>query len=285
MYERLGLPGFTTHLMSTSQQMQKASLLLPIPPLTSLTKEGKPYVRSEAVIAEIHRMSDLDPEEWLSAAPGLKSETIVYIIRRCLSAYDDIAARLMTHLGLRTFQIAYMWIHGAYEAAREMIQLHVDLEIKELLLAKTVSRQSEALEVAFGQAVARRTTDEVRRFRNSALGHARQIISDEEDAEGERIEDPVESIPDKRPGAHEIVAEAEHANQSRRVIEEASVFVTDPRHRKAVRLKYLEGWSIQRIAKHFKISDRQARNWKYTAVRQMKEGLNRSGDDRAQYLI
>jgi hypothetical protein len=255
--------------------MKKLASLAPLPPLRFSTLDGKPYVRSEAVDAEIQRMLERPITDWIAAAPGLKSESLVFLIRHIRDKDQGISGQFLQELSKRTVRMADRWVHGVYPAAREYIVLQVEIEITELTLADTPSRQSEFLEIAFGQAVARRTTNAVRNFRTSPMGQRGNglLVVDEE---GEEIERPIETIPDGSPSPAEIC-------ELPLLIAKGLTCVTDGRHLEAVILRYLEGWPMTEkdpekpcLVRHFQVSARQIQNWINIALEQIREGLGGS---------
>jgi hypothetical protein len=260
--------------MSTSPELKKATSATPIPSLTFSTPEGKPYERSGVVEAEIQKILQLPVRDWMAAVRGLKSESLVFLIRYIRDKDEMVSGRLLQQLSERTVRIANARVHGVYPEARENIVLQVEIEIIELVLAPTVSRQSEFLEIAFGQAVARRTTDAVRKFRLSLMGRqGNGLVLANED--GEEIERPIEMVPDDRPSPEEIY-------QLRELIEKGSTFVKDPRHLEAMILRYVEGWPMTEVdldkpclVRHFQISARQIQTWINIAREEIREALAR----------
>ena len=254
--------------------MKKASFPAPIPALTFSTPEGKPYERTAVVDAEIRKILQLPARDWISAARGLKSESLVFLSRYIRDKDEMVSGRLLQELSERTVRIANARIHGVYQPARENIVLQVEIEIIELVLGPTVSRQSEFLEIAFGQAVARRATVAVRKFKTSPMGRRGNglLLIDED---GEEVERPIEMILDDRPSPEEIC-------QWRLMVEKGLTFVTEPRHLEAVILRYVEGWPMTEadpdkpcLERHFGIGARQIQTWINIARQEIGEALAR----------
>jgi hypothetical protein len=257
--------------MSTSPEMRKVASLAPLPALTFSTPEGKLYVRSNVVEAESQKILQLPVRDWIPAARSLKSESLVFLIRY-IRDKDEISGRLLQQLSERTVRIANHRVHAVYPEVRENIVLQVEIEIMQLVLAPTVSRQSEFLEVAFGQAVARRTTDAVRKFRTSLMGRQGNglLLADEDGGEIERL---IETVPDDSPSPEQIC-------QFRELIAKGTTFVKDPRHLEALILRYVEGWPMTEadpdkpcLVRHFQVSARQIQTWINIAREQIREGL------------
>jgi len=281
-YSRIA--GFCDFYMSKSTSMKKLASLALLPPLTFSTPDGKPYVRPEAVDAEIQRMLQRPMPDWIPAATGLKSESLVFLIRYIREKDQGISGRFLEELGKRTVRMADRWVHGVYPAAREYIVLQVEIEITQLVLIDTPSRQSEFLEIAFGRAVARRTTNAVRDFRRSPMGRQGNgpLVVGEE---AEEIERPIETIPDDSPSSEEIC-------ELRLLVAKGLTFVTDGRHLEAVILRYLEGWPMTAndadapcLVRHFQVSARQIQNWINIALDEIKKGISGNSHGRTKFRI
>ena len=66
-----------------------------VPPLTVPSKtDGKPYVRSANILAEIARMLFLPHSVWIAEAEDLQNETLVFLIRQSRRADPDVYGRL-----------------------------------------------------------------------------------------------------------------------------------------------------------------------------------------------
>jgi hypothetical protein len=257
-----------------------ASLALP-PRLTFSAPDGKPYVRSEAVDAEIQGMLQRPMPEWIPAARSLKSESLVFLIRYTRDKDQGISGQFLQELSKRTVRIAELWIHRVYPAAREDIVWQVEIEITQLVLTATPSRQSEFLEIAFGRAVARRTTNAVRDFRRSPMGQQGNGLL-QVNEEGDEIHRPIETIPDGSPSPEEIC-------ELKLLVAKGLTSVTDGRHLEAVILRYLESWPMTAhddaapcLVRHFQVSSRQIQNWINIALDQIREALARSRNEKTR---
>jgi hypothetical protein len=254
-----------------------------IPPLSSSTVDGKPYLRHPDVEAEILRARSCPPAEWLALAEKrgngrLSNEALVFLIRRSRKGDRDLFGRLVHELGDRTVRIAERWAQGFDQDTLEEIVWTVEKQIVDLVLAETSSRQSDFLEVAFGKAVERRTINAVEKRRNSPLPlrHMPASVSDEE-TEPER---PTELVADERAGPEEIVAELESEAQRPELIRKARAAVKDPRHVEAVILRYVYGWPMvdkdpnkPTLTRHFGKSARQIQNWLADALEAMRAAI------------
>jgi hypothetical protein len=159
----------------------------------------------------------------------------------------------------------------------------VEAEITVLLLAEVPSRQSEFLEVAFGQTVYRHTKNAVERFHNTPFAYKGNVMQEIYDENGrDEIERPLEQVPEGSAGTETELLWADW-------IEKALRFVTDPKHRDAINLRYLQGWPITSqdprkscLTRHFKISARQIQTWIDIALKQMRDGMMGEGYDKAR---
>jgi DNA-directed RNA polymerase sigma subunit (sigma70/sigma32) len=207
----------------------------------------------------------------------LSSETVVFLIRQVRGDDLDLFGRLVGALSGRTARIAKCWAQGFDKGTTEEIVLQVEIKIIELLLAKTPSRQSDFLEVAFGKAVERQTINAVAKRKRSPLALLKHAPACDDAAQSER---PTEEIEDERPSPEEIFAELEAKIQRPELIKKASAAVTDHRHLEAVILRHVRGWPITdkdttkpSLARHFGKSEKQIRNWIKDALEAMRAAI------------
>jgi hypothetical protein len=258
-----------------------------IPPLTSKTDSGEPYTRHQAVEAELRSVLPLGPAEWIKNKTGLKSESLVFLHRYIRRQDDDAAGVLQEELSARTMQMGSRFIYGIYEEARDFILSEVESALAVLLLAETPSRQSEYLEIGFGQAVYRHTMDAIDRFKNTPFAHQQNTKQKGKDAADE-IRRTMESVADGSAGPHENLVENQTEQLWTAWVAQALKFVTNAKHREAVILRYLEGWPVTSrdpnqpcLTRHFKISARQIQKWMDIALEQMRKGMIGEGYDAA----
>jgi hypothetical protein len=258
-----------------------------IPPLTSTTDRGEPYTRHEAVEDELRSVLPLGPAEWIKNKGSLKSESLVFLHRYIRRQDDDVAGVLQEELSTRTMQMGSAFIYSTYEEARDFILSEVESALAVLLLAEVPSRQSEYLEIGFGQAVYRHTMDAIDRFNNTPLAHQHSTKQKGKKAADE-IRRKAESVADGGAGPHENLVENETEQLWATWVEQALKFVTNPRHREAVILRYLKGWPVTSqdprlpcLTRRFKVSARQIQKWINIALEQMKNGMIGEGYDAA----
>ncbi len=126
-----------------------------VPLLTHRSADGDLYTRRPDVEAEIARLVALDPSRWTAA--GLKSETVVHLIRRSWPTGEKtVLGRLLDELAKRTTRIATASARGFSPTITEEIVGAVGLEVIELALTDKITGQSEFLECSFDLAVQRR---------------------------------------------------------------------------------------------------------------------------------
>jgi len=260
-----------------------------IPPLTSMTDDGEFYTRPDAVEDELRSVLPRGPAEWVKSKKVLKSESLVFLSRYIRGSDDYAAGRLQEELGARTLRMGRGWIYGIYKEATEFILFEVESEIMVLLLAEVPSRQSEYLEIAFGQAVYRHTKNAVDRFQNTPLAHKDDALEENYDEDGGETESAVDLVAEPGARADETLIENETEALWAVWVQQALKFVTDSKHREAVILRHLKGWPVTSkdpkkscLTRRFKISARQLQTWDEIALRQMKEGMMGEGYDRAK---
>lgn len=240
-------------------------------PLTKVRKNGKPYARFADVEAEIIRVLAADPAGW--SPKGLKSETLVYLVRELRSKpeHDDVLGRLINQLGRRVGVIVRDYTGRYPQAVRDEIEETVQSNVVEFLLALRPSKKSEYLEVNFRTTVECLVLNELRR--NKRNPRPRQFAPLRNTAEGElEGQDQGDAVADKQPGPGEV---AEMRDLLRRGLDA----VTDPRHREAVILRYEKGWPVSggnqtdTISDRFDVSPRQIQKWIGKAVAQMRQAI------------
>jgi hypothetical protein len=167
-------------------------------------------------------------------------------------------------------RIANRWARGFNAITTEGIVLKVELEIIELILAETPSRQSDFLEVAFGKAVERRTINAVsqHRGRTPHVDNVNELAS------------AAELVADNRPSPEEIFAELEDDIRRPELIRMACDAVKNPQHLEAVILRFCHDWPItdsdpnkQTLARRFGKSGRQIQNWINKALEEMRTAI------------
>jgi hypothetical protein len=256
---------------------------LVIPPLTSRKDDGELYKRREEVEAELISTLPKGPAQWVKDKTQLKSESVVFLSRYIRLQDDEVAGRLQEELGARTVRMSKTWIHAIDKEGTEFIVSEVEAEIAELLLAEVPSRQSEYLEIGFGQTVYRHTMNAIERFTNSPFAHKGKVVKETYDEDGgDEIERPLERVAD---GGAAIDIELMWADW----IEKGLRFVAEPKHREAIILRYLQGWPMTSkdpqqscLTRYFKVSARQIQTWIDIALKQMRAGMMGEGYDSAR---
>jgi hypothetical protein len=217
-------------------------------PLTCLKLDGRPYKRTDAVEALIAGLLCLPPSAWIVKKAELPAEVIVYLIREIWmrtmrhnkAAFGELCSELIT----RIVPIARSATRGFNFNTRDDILCRVEKAIFRLVFAETPSRKSEILEVAFGQAVKRRTLDEVDRHRRSEWGQtfSASVDDDEDFSELDRL---IESVEDHRPGPEASLLIRESKEVLQKLYRRAKMAIEDPQDRKAVTLHICKGVPIE----------------------------------------
>lgn len=258
-----------------------------VPPLTSSNEGGEPYTRRADIEATILQVLRQPPTEWVGMATAtgkgrLPSEVLVFLARTLKNGNLQVFGWLIAELCRRLARIAKPLAQGFDSGTTFEIVCRVESEVVALLLAENPSRQSEFLEIAFNQAVQRRTINVVEKYqhRPAILSYLRAEASDEDD-ESESL---VERVKDERPGPEDIVSQLEDAARRPELLRLAFAAVQDHRHVEALILRYVRGWPITdkdptkpSLARHFKMSERQIRNWIRNGLEAMRAAI---GDKR-----
>jgi hypothetical protein len=250
-----------------------------IPPLKSTKVGGEPYKRRTDVEASIGQALRQPPAEWVAIAKAkgerrLPDEALVYLVRAARHESQDVFGGLVDELCRRLVRASERFAQGFDACATEAIVTKVEIAVIELVLAKTSSRQSEFLEIAFKQAVERRTINAVEKYRHDAMFLATEMTG----ASGDDTEpdDPIENLKDDEDGPAEILLSLE----VKALVRIARHAVKNRRHLEAVVLHCLQGWPLSSsdpnkpcLERHFGISARQIHNWITKALECMRSAI------------
>ncbi len=241
-------------------------------PLTCSAKDGRPYVRRPDVEDQIRTALAAAPSSWNPRK--LRSETLVHLVRciRWRDGSEGDIGRLVDQIGRRVAVIVGDNAKGFPESVRDEIVEHVSHCVLKLLLAETPTRKSEFLEINFRQVVKGLTLNEVtKRIEEPSLQQFAPTSDDPENTGDQGAE-----FPDDGPGPDEIAQTRELCQLVRARLDA----VTDPRHREAVILRYVQEWPITdqdpntpTLTKHFGISARQIQNWINQALAQIRTAI------------
>jgi hypothetical protein len=202
------------------------------------------------------------PSEWVETADTLPAEVLVHLIRVIASSDADVAGSLIFKLTERTQQVVSRWARGFTKVETEEVLHTINRMVVELVLAAAPTNQSEILEVAFSEAVKRRTLKEVSKVQNRPSSSKKSV-----DAKS-----PPDQ-PDEGVGTLEGLLQMEDAVRRPELLSQAEAAVCDPRHYEVLVLRFGHQWPIESndpdqptLANKYGVSPRQIRNW-------IKQGL------------
>jgi hypothetical protein len=177
-------------------------------------------------------------------------------------------------------RIARRSVRGLDQIAAQEIVLKVEIEIMQLVLSEEPSRKADYLEVAFAQAVERRTVDMVRSHMRSPMGGRRGELAGAIDEDGDEIERPIELAPDHRPGPEATFLQKEDEDSRPELILKGLNAITNPLHRKVVILHCLCGFPIASkdsekfdLVRCFQARPAQIKYWRDAGLKEMREAL------------
>jgi hypothetical protein len=241
-----------------------------IPRLISSTEDGKPYERRPDVEINIGAAMSLPRADWIRMAPDCQAEVLVFLIRQLDSTETPLFGILVNELLARIINTARKWSKGFDTTNTEEILIRVEREIIELLLADPPTRRSEYLEIAFTDAVKKRTLNAVSKCKTSPLYRAKDVNDTSEALE------PV----DQNPVPENVLLALESRARRPELIRKAYAAVKDQRHLEAVILRYVHNWTITdndpdtpTLAKLYGKSGRQIQNWISAALKAMRAAL------------
>lgn len=221
--------------------------------------------------------------EWIALAKArgehrLPDEALVFLVRAARHDDRNVLGSLVDELSRRTISIAKMLGGGFDPGTTEAIVQKVEIGVLESIFANVPSRQSEFLEIAFKQAVTRRTINVIATFKKEAMTSALDVNHSSEKTS--EAEDYQYEFRDERAGPEEIVLSLEEAALKPEQLRAARRAVKDPRHWEAVVLHYVHGWPLTStdpqkpcLKRHFGISERQIHNWITQALESMRSAI------------
>jgi len=206
-------------------------------------------------------MLSLPKPRWTSEAKKLRSETLVFLIRRTHRLDDHLCGQFMEHLRKRIKKQARRFCTDLDQVDREEVLLAVEMKIFELLLTTKPSRRRDFLEIAFAQAIKDFTDDERVKLGNSPSGNVVDYVAAVcEDDEEEAIERPIEVVPAQEPEPEETLLNLDSRKHRHRLVRKALEAVADRRHRDTLQL-------------YFRKDPREIRYWLDRAMKQMRNAL------------
>jgi hypothetical protein len=250
-------------------------------PLTCLSPDGTPYKRMEATESEIASTVCLPHSEWIVRSPKLRPEALVYLIRDVHGKDDEVFGELNGELSKRINRLAGGWVLGLDAGATGQILDNVQDQIFALVLAPKATRQTEFLEIAFGQAVVRRTINAVEKYENSMWGRIGDFVI-RRSYDGDEIENPLEEcVAGDGPDPEVVCLDKEDKTQLRKLFRKARDKVKNPLHWELARLRYCEEWPIESgdpsvpdlVGYCGGVKRRKVTNMIETAMRQMRIAL------------
>ena len=226
-------------------------------------------------------MLSLPKPRWTSEAKKLRSETLVFLIRRTHRLDDHLCGQFMEHLRKRIKKQARRFCTDLDQVDREEVLLAVEMKIFELLLTTKPSRRRDFLEIAFAQAIKDFTDDERVKLGNSPSGNVVDYVAAVcEDDEEEAIERPIEVVPAQEPEPEETLLNLDSRKHRHRLVRKALEAVADRRHREAVILHFGKDWpmtskkrGVDTLQRYFRKDPREIRYWLDTAMKQMRNAL------------
>ena len=188
--------------MSTFDQ---TGSIAPVEPLKMLNADGTPYERPAHVQTELGRILALSHSERAAEAPGVHSETLVYLIRHRKQADEELYEVVFQELSKRIVRTARRHVRGFPKIAIEEIVSKVEIQILELLVANSLDPAGDFFEVGFAQGVEGRTRNARRGYQRSLTGGRRGWVVTDETDDGDEIERTIELVEDNAAGPEDIV--------------------------------------------------------------------------------
>jgi hypothetical protein len=258
-----------------------------VPPLTVRTADGKLYTRFADVEAEICEVWRRPPSDWIIRKEKLKNETLVFLICKAGLKDDYIRGELLAELDARTVRIAGKTAKRFDDVLQEEIVLEVQGKIFDLVWSGGISAQAEFLEITFAGKVRDLTRNAIASRKHSVMGEREQLdVSTGLDAgEGDfAVVELREDMVDLRRDPEEILLLIEDEPRRDELYRKIYDAVEDPRHFQALYLFHAEDKSLAEIAAHFNATIRQIRDWKSTAMHQIRVALGIETEEKRDAL-
>ena len=243
-----------------------------------LKADGRPYERPAHVQTELGRILALPHSERAAEAPGVHSETLVYLIRHRKQADEELYEVVFQELSKRIVRTARRHVRGFPKIAIEEIVSRVEMQILELLVANRLDPAGDFFEVGFAQGVEGRTRNARRGYQRSLTGGRRGWVVTDETDDGDEIERTIELVEDNAAGPEDIVLAMKDEERRRELFGRARAVVKDSRYLEAAMLFFCENWQIRSkdpnkgsLERHFGATDSQIRHWISVVVKAMRE--------------
>jgi hypothetical protein len=259
----------------------------PVPPLTAKTADGKLYTRFADVEAEIREVWRRPPVDWIALKEKLKSETLVFLVRKSGLKDDHIRGQLQAEVNARAIRISESHVKGFDDVIKEEIGLEVEAKIFKLVWSDVNSAQAEFIEIAFAEKVRGLTRDVIQRYKHSVMGEREQLdVATDKDA-GKGAFAVVElhhDVIDVRRDQEEMLILLEDDSRRDELFQKIYDAVKDPRHFQALYLFHAEENSLAEIAAHFNTTIRKIRYWKATAMHQIHVAFGIETEEKREAL-
>ena len=261
-----------------------------VPPLTCRTENGKLYTRFADIEAEIAETWARTPSDWVARRKKLKSETLVFLIRKGGVKDDDIRGQLQAELNKRSIRIANKAIKGFDEVLKEEMNLEVEAQVFSLIWSAENCPQAEYLEVNFPGKIRKLAANVIERYKHSVMAKRDQLgVWTGADAQEEAQADfaPTElwrDVDDSRRNPEEIQILIEDDSRRDDLLQFIRDSVKDPRDFLALYLFHGEDKSLAEIAAHFKTGVRQIRDCKDRAMLQIRLALGLESEEKLEAM-
>jgi DNA-directed RNA polymerase specialized sigma24 family protein len=259
----------------------------PVPPLRARKADGTPYTRFADVEAEIRDIWCRPPMDWIALKEKLKSETLAFLIKKSGQKDDYIRGELLFELKARTLRITESEVNGFDEVIREEIGLEVDGKMFGLLWSEAHSSQAEYLEISFSDKVRDLTRNAIDRYKGSVMAERDQLDVWTENDAGEGAFAVVElrrDVLDLRRDQEEMLILMEDDSRQDELLHKISHIPKDPRHFQALYLFHAEDKSLAEIAAQFQARVRTIREWKDTAMHEIRFALGIETEDKLKAI-
>ena len=275
------------HVSTSSESNMNDDRPKPVPPLTARTADGKLYTRFADVEAEIGEVWCRQPLDWIALKKKLKSETLVFLVRKSGLKDDHIRGQLQAEVNARVIRISESHVKGFDDVIKEEIGLEVEAKIFNLVWSDVICTQAEFLEIAFAEKIRDLTNNVIQRYKHSVMSEREQldVWTGKEAGKGAfGLVELQQDMIDLRRDQEEMLILLEDESRRDELYQKIYDAVEDPRHFQALYLFHAEEKPLAEIAAQFNTTIRQIRYWKATAMHQIHVAFGIETEEKREAL-
>jgi hypothetical protein len=275
------------HEPTSSESNMNDDTQTAVPPLTARKADGTLYTRFADVEAEIREVWRRPPSVLIDLKEKLKNETLVFLITKAGLKDEYVRGELVAEMDARAVRIAEKIAKRLDDILKDEVVSEVQGKIFDLVWSDGISTQAQFLEITFAEKVRDLTRNAIEGRKKSVMAEREQLdVSTGKDT-GKGAFAVVElrkDVVDLRRDQEEILLLIEDEPRRDELYQTIHDAVKNPRDFLALYLFYAEDKSLAEIAAHFHGTIRQVREWKSTAMHQIRVALGIETEEKREAL-